>query len=185
MLEVSAAVDTAPPSRGGRVFLVAYHRNGADVIALHPGKPLVLGRDPPSDVLLPDPSLSRRHARFSFVDGVTTVEDLDSTNGTRVDGRRVAGAELRPGGEVLLGGVVVRLHAAAPAEGEGLGLDSHERFRTALDEELRPARHFRRSFAVLMGRAGRPDLHVSHFYPRVRALLSEVDRMAIYSSDAV
>ena len=185
LLDGGAGFDAAPPPGRGQVFLVAYHRNGADVIALPPNQPLILGRDRPSDALLPDPSVSRQHARFSCAGGVTTVEDLGSTNGTLVAGKRVERAELRPGQEVALGGVRVVVHAAMPAAADVLGLDSHERFRRALDEELTRARHFRRPCAVLMVRAGRPDLHVSDFSPRVRASLRDVDRMALYSSDAV
>ncbi|APR76178.1 Response regulator of zinc sigma-54-dependent two-component system [Minicystis rosea] len=180
--ETLEVLEAAP--LGSRIFLIAYHRNGADIIPLQPERPLVLGRDPPSDVLIPDPSVSRTHARFSFVDGVVLVDDLQSTNGTFVGGRRVEHATIDPGGEIALGGVRVRVHAAA-ADSEGPGLDSHERFRTALEEEVRRARHFRRTFAVLMVRAGRPDLHVSQFSSRVRERLRDVDRIATYSGDAV
>ena len=63
--------------------------------------PLVIGRAPDVDVVLADPSVSRRHARLSAYDGAWWVEDLGSANGVRVDGRRVSGAQRLRGGEWL------------------------------------------------------------------------------------
>ncbi len=44
------------------------------------------------DVVVEDAELSRRHAVFRVVDGALEVEDLGSTNGTFVEGRRIEGA---------------------------------------------------------------------------------------------
>lgn len=49
---------------------------------------LLVGRDPHSGLPFDHPEVSRRHARI-FFDGAWQVEDLGSTNGTWVDGRRV------------------------------------------------------------------------------------------------
>jgi two-component system, NtrC family, response regulator AtoC len=46
---------------------------------------MLIGREPECDVAIDHPSLSRRHARLNIEGGVT-VEDLGSTNGTRVCG---------------------------------------------------------------------------------------------------
>ncbi len=51
---------------------------------------LVIGRDPGCDFVIEHASLSRRHACFR-IDGSATIQDLGSTNGTRVDGRTVHG----------------------------------------------------------------------------------------------
>jgi len=65
---------------------------------------LTIGRLPECDVTIDDPAVSRRHARITS-DGVDyTVEDLNSTNGVRVNGHPVTRATLRPGDELDLGG---------------------------------------------------------------------------------
>ncbi len=48
-----------------------------------------LGRDTANDVVMDDEEVSARHARISFVDGTFWVEDLQSTNGTFVNGERI------------------------------------------------------------------------------------------------
>ena len=48
-------------------------------------------------------SVSRRHARLSFRDGRWVLRDLDSTNGTRVNGKRVVRCRLEPGDRLSLG----------------------------------------------------------------------------------
>jgi FHA domain len=63
----------------------------------------LLGRHPACDVVLGDLSVSRRHARLRYQDGGWTLHDLDSTNGTKVNGLRVGRCALRPGDRLALG----------------------------------------------------------------------------------
>ena len=65
---------------------------------------IILGRDPDCDLVLRDDGISRKHAevlRVSF--DQLLVRDLESTNGTFVNGVQVREAEIREGGKVLLG----------------------------------------------------------------------------------
>ncbi|MBV9819562.1 MAG: FHA domain-containing protein [Solirubrobacterales bacterium] len=64
---------------------------------------LLVGRHPACDVVLHDPTVSRRHARLRFRDGHWVLQDLDSTNGSRVNRRRVVRCRLEPGDQVRLG----------------------------------------------------------------------------------
>ena len=76
--------------------------------------PVVLGRDPSAGVaLLQDELLSRQHVRLTpEADGVR-VDDLDSRNGTFVDGDQIfSPAHLAPGGQLLLGVTVLQLELA-------------------------------------------------------------------------
>jgi pSer/pThr/pTyr-binding forkhead associated (FHA) protein len=67
-----------------------------------------VGRADYNDVVLPDDSVSTVHAKFQRREGIWVVVDLDSTNGSFVDGERVAGeAPLAPGALVRFGEVRV------------------------------------------------------------------------------
>ena len=64
------------------------------------------------DRALDDGRLSRRHARFSRLDGSVCVEDLNSSNGTRVNGKQCAPFQpvpIRPGDTVHVGDVELRV----------------------------------------------------------------------------
>ena len=61
------------------------------------------GRSPDAAMFLDDITVSRHHAAFAVTEGVLTVQDLGSTNGTYVNGERVAVATLSPGDEVIVG----------------------------------------------------------------------------------
>jgi pSer/pThr/pTyr-binding forkhead associated (FHA) protein len=64
---------------------------------------LLVGRHDHCDVVVGHPSVSRKHARLSFRDGRWVLRDLDSTNGTRVNGKRVVRCRLEPGDRLSLG----------------------------------------------------------------------------------
>ncbi|MFN7957969.1 MAG: GGDEF domain-containing protein [Holophagaceae bacterium] len=78
---------------------------------------VIVGRAPESGVPLLDSEVSRQHARFRAEEGRVWVEDLDSTNGTRVNGALVRGpAELRPGDRIAIGAHVLKLVFLDPLE---------------------------------------------------------------------
>jgi 6-phosphogluconolactonase (cycloisomerase 2 family) len=88
----------------------------------------VVGRDETGmGSLEGDTEISRRHARFRRTgDGRVVIEDLNSTNGTYVNGERLAGARLlSPGDQVTLGRTVLQylsdVPAAVPAGADGGG----------------------------------------------------------------
>ncbi len=66
--------------------------------------PFEVGRGRELDLVLRDPEVSRRHARFESQNGIVYVDDLHSSNGTFLNGRRVAEAiEIREGDTVDAG----------------------------------------------------------------------------------
>jgi pSer/pThr/pTyr-binding forkhead associated (FHA) protein len=79
----------------------------------HPPLPLkgleavTLGRSRTCDLRLSDNDASRRHAEIIPVTGGFVVRDLDSTNGTFVNGERVHERQLRPGDRIEIGSSVV------------------------------------------------------------------------------
>jgi hypothetical protein len=78
---------------------------------------LILGREHGSaDLVLDDPGVSRRHARVLPENGGVIVEDLGSSNGTYVNGRRITGpVELGAGDEVQLGATVLGVEGGTAA----------------------------------------------------------------------
>ena len=69
--------------------------------------PVLIGRDPQNDVVLDDRRVSRKHAEIRLRLGRYTLYDLQSTNGTYVNGRRVAEKVLENGDKVSIGGLEI------------------------------------------------------------------------------
>ncbi len=72
--------------------------------------PVVVGRDPSSDIVIGESYISARQAKFTLLGDDLFVEDLGSTNGTLVDGQPISGTwVLEPGDTVGVGGVTLRV----------------------------------------------------------------------------
>jgi len=70
----------------------------------------IAGRDAECSLVIDGTTVSRRHARITVARGAVTIEDLDSTNGTHVNGARIsAPTRLAPGDEFALGSEVLRV----------------------------------------------------------------------------
>ena len=63
------------------------------MVLLEPGN-LVLGRSDEADIIINDEGISRKHVNLHYGNGVTTARDLNSTNGTYVNGERIKTCEL-------------------------------------------------------------------------------------------
>ncbi|MER7753477.1 DUF1707 and FHA domain-containing protein [Kitasatospora sp. NPDC097643] len=71
---------------------------------------LTIGRIPGSGLRLHDASVSRQHAELRHENGGWVLYDLGSTNGTHVNGRRIAGGvRVRAGDQVRFGNLEFRL----------------------------------------------------------------------------
>ena len=70
---------------------------------------MIIGRHHSCDVVVTDLTVSRRHARLVFRDGAWIVQDLESTNGTHLNGQRVGRCRLRPGDQLALGDQLLRV----------------------------------------------------------------------------
>ena len=75
-------------------------------------EPLTIGRLPESSVVLTDPNASRRHAEIRRVGRDIVVVDLESTNGTRVNGAAVQERKLVDGDEILIGTTSLRFETS-------------------------------------------------------------------------
>jgi len=74
--------------------------------------PINIGRSDESDVFLVDPSVSRKHAVIDVDAGWPIVHDLESTNGTFVNGERIETRRLSEGDVVAFGKTELRLEVA-------------------------------------------------------------------------
>ena len=74
---------------------------------------LILGRQAGRGLTVDDGTVSREHARIFLRGGTYQVADLNSSNGTFVNGRRITRSELRPGDVLKLGSVELRFEPDA------------------------------------------------------------------------
>ena len=116
--------DSQAPSQGDEGHTMVYtaserlseqlrepdHRRGAARVryegktAVLPSSGGVIGRSRDCDVVLADQNVSRRHAEVRPSGGKWIVKDLGSTNGVKVNGRRITGPQsLKPGDKIELG----------------------------------------------------------------------------------
>lgn len=78
------------------------------------GTQLAMGRDPHCDVPLTDASVSRHHAELRVEEGKFHIIDLNSSNGTFVNGVPVSEAVIRPGDQIRLGSQILALGRVVP-----------------------------------------------------------------------
>jgi hypothetical protein len=91
---------------------------------------IVAGRDPESGIVIDDAEASRKHASFSAEGASVTVEDLASTNGTFVNGERLAGARtIGEGDRVRIGTTVFELRALTQATSVGTAIPEPDDFQ--------------------------------------------------------
>jgi hypothetical protein len=110
--------------RKGRFSIVSEVQEGpagltAGSIVLADGERIVLGpeavtigRLPESTVVLSDPNASRRHAEIRRVGNDVVVVDLNSTNGTRVNGLPIHERALADGDEIVIGTTFLRFETS-------------------------------------------------------------------------
>jgi len=89
--------------------------------------PVTIGREEGNGLRLNDERVSRFHAKIQVEDGDIILTDLDSTNGTRVNGTAIQIRRLRPGDQLSIGRstllygtmeeIAARKAAAVPANG--------------------------------------------------------------------
>jgi diguanylate cyclase (GGDEF)-like protein len=129
----------------------------------------VFGRSDAADLRVDDPDVSRTHARFvRDLEGRYVIEDLGSTNGTFVGGRRVDRLELTPGDRIQCGPTVLLRYSIT----DDLEQELHARmFESATRDHLTSA-HNRRH---LLERLGAEIAHATRHRSAMSLLLFDVD----------
>jgi two-component system, cell cycle response regulator len=146
--------------------LTVLRGQGADLGRIHAIElEALIGRAPDAELRLTDPGVSWRHARvWCEPDGRHWLEDLGSTNGTRMRSRTLRGKiVLKEGDKILLGATILRFglvdslelgfqrEVAQLATTDPLsGLEAKRCFDDALDAALASARQYGASLALLM-----------------------------------
>jgi pSer/pThr/pTyr-binding forkhead associated (FHA) protein len=93
-------VTQGTPSPGGSFLLVVAGESAGKLFPLN--KPeLVIGRSPNADIRINEKAVSHNHARLSMDNGVCTLRDIESTNGTFVNNELIAGPVRLRGGDAV------------------------------------------------------------------------------------
>jgi HD-GYP domain-containing protein (c-di-GMP phosphodiesterase class II) len=144
-------------------FVVRAGRDPGRVVRVEDGERLMLGRLPASGLVVDDEAASRRHCVIAVEDGAASVTDLESANGTYVNGLRVATAPIRPGDQLRVGATIVEcLGALAP---DGLPPEAlSSQLRTAVRRAIDPSRpeSLSTSFSSAAGVAAHRYLRTMH-----------------------
>ena len=101
------------PSSGAKApafSIVIHEKGGAERREVFESSEISVGRVQGNDIVLPKGNVSKRHARLLYRDGRFIVTDLNSTNGTYVNRRRIAQATIvRDGDRIYVGDFVLRI----------------------------------------------------------------------------
>lgn len=99
-------------NKAGALWSIAVEKGpkGLKGMKLNVLGPIVVGRSPGADIVISEPYVSGRHARFGLQGPALIVEDLGSTNGTLVNGHSVIEpAILRDDDTVEVGDVILKV----------------------------------------------------------------------------
>jgi len=159
-------------------YLLVIEGNTARLVQLPVDGDAYVGRAGDAAVKLDDAAVSRHHALIRVERGRARLRDLDSHNGTRVDGVRIAGeVGLRPGAVIGVCSTQMIFHGGAPLRQQVCDVDG---LRVRIDDEAERAVAQDRSFAVVAVRAisaaGLVDAMVDHLrgFDRLAASGDEV-----------
>ncbi|MFN3966726.1 MAG: FHA domain-containing protein [Endomicrobiia bacterium] len=85
----------------GAKFLLKFNMAVIKEIPIPPNvSSLTVGRKPDNDIVIDDPTVSGHHARFYKIGNSYFIEDLNSTNGTFIKGKKILKAEIHNGDEI-------------------------------------------------------------------------------------
>jgi len=99
-------------------------------IKIEAGRTLIVGSAPGCDIVLDHPEVSRRHASIEFRSGSLHIEDLNSTNGMKLDGHPVKAGPWSAGQVLDIAPYTLSIHDTA-------GSDIHNRALSALYQARR------------------------------------------------
>ncbi len=95
---------------------------------------LTLGRDMDCDLRIPLAEISRKHCQITREAQKVILKDLDSTNGTLVNGQRVNETELQPGDIISLAGAI---NFMIQVDGQPAEIDESKLVKTVRPKETK------------------------------------------------
>ena len=104
LVEGEEQVAPAPAGTGATLLI---HEGGPTRTVRVGGGTVTIGRLPECEVVIHDPGASRRHAQLREQQGVWTLTDLGSTNGTQLNGQTVQQRALADGDRITIGTTVL------------------------------------------------------------------------------
>lgn len=105
---VPAPAAATPPARAAQLRI---HEDQAVRAVPVDRELMTIGRLAECEVVVNDAGASRRHAQIRTVDGVSTITDLGSTNGTKVNGKEVQAARLADGDRITVGSTQIEFRS--------------------------------------------------------------------------
>jgi two-component system, NtrC family, response regulator AtoC len=140
---------TDQPNAPGTAYLLVVQDDSSSIFHLPRSGAVVIGRVSDAELQLGHASVSRRHATIRIDDGMMSIADLGSHNGTRVNGELVQDARSLASGDVVsVGDVVLVVHVSIPTV-VSRATHTETSWRRRLAEEMDRALTYKRSLGVI------------------------------------
>lgn len=109
-------VSPTSPAKAPIFAIVIHEKGGSERREVFESTEITVGRVQGNDLMLPKGNVSKRHARLLYREGRFIVTDLNSTNGTYVNRRRITQATIvREGDRIYVGDFVLRIESPGAA----------------------------------------------------------------------
>lgn len=127
-------ISPASGAKAPAFSIVIHEKGGAERREVFDSTEVSVGRVQGNHIVLPKGNVSKRHARLLYRDGRFIVTDLNSTNGTYVNRRRIAQATIvREGDRIYVGDFVLRIEPASDSAEAPAGSDESARSTSRTD----------------------------------------------------
>jgi pSer/pThr/pTyr-binding forkhead associated (FHA) protein len=168
------------PRIASQRYFVLFQEGSSRVVLLPDGGELVVGRGDECGLRLDDAKVSRTHVRFSLGGARVVVTDLDSQNGTFLNGERMTGSRALVSGDVIELGRGALVFHANKRETEAAVIDLVE-LQSELLHEIDRASRSEKPLAVVMleGPPEAAKLVADELVGLERVAVSGADRLAL------
>jgi pilus assembly protein CpaF len=131
---LAVVISPASGAKAPAFSIVIHEKGGSERREVFDSAEISVGRVQGNHIVLPKGNVSKRHARLLYRDGRFIVTDLNSTNGTYVNRRRIAQATIvREGDRIYVGDFVLRVEPASDSSELPAGSDDAARSTSRTD----------------------------------------------------